>query len=88
MDWASLYPHYTAEEPIEQKTEAMETEETASQKLSAPAIRKLTKNVEVADIGCGFGGLLIALAPVLPDTLVLGKDIWHHSLDPSIILTA
>lgn len=33
------------------------------------------KKVEFADIGCGFGGLLIALAPVFPDTLILGKFI-------------
>jgi tRNA (guanine-N7-)-methyltransferase len=33
---------------------------------------KLSRDVEVADIGCGFGGLLVALAPKLPDTLLLG----------------
>lgn len=33
----------------------------------------LSKDVEVADIGCGFGGLLVALAPKLPDTLLLGQ---------------
>ncbi|KAL0469949.1 putative methyltransferase domain-containing protein [Neurospora intermedia] len=75
MDWASLYPHYAVEEPIAQRTETTESEETTGQELSAPAIRKLTKQVEVADIGCGFGGLLIALAPVLPETLVLGLEI-------------
>jgi tRNA (guanine-N7-)-methyltransferase len=31
------------------------------------------KQVEFADIGCGFGGLLIALAPIFPDTLILGN---------------
>lgn len=36
-------------------------------------IRKLSKDVEVADIGCGFGGLLVALAPKLPNTLLLGQ---------------
>ncbi|KAG0649566.1 RNA methyltransferase [Hyphodiscus hymeniophilus] len=36
---------------------------------------KLTQDVEVADIGCGFGGLLIALAPKLPKTLLLGMEI-------------
>jgi tRNA (guanine-N7-)-methyltransferase len=35
--------------------------------------RQLVKEVEVADIGCGFGGLLVALAPKLPDKLLLGK---------------
>ena len=27
---------------------------------------------EFADVGCGFGGLLMALAPMFPDTLMLG----------------
>jgi tRNA (guanine-N7-)-methyltransferase len=35
----------------------------------------LTKDVEILDIGCGFGGLLIALAPLMPDTLILGMEI-------------
>jgi tRNA (guanine-N7-)-methyltransferase len=28
--------------------------------------------VEVLDIGCGFGGLLVGLGPVMPNTLMLG----------------
>ncbi|KAL8826395.1 MAG: hypothetical protein Q9191_003822 [Dirinaria sp. TL-2023a] len=35
-------------------------------------LRRLTKEVTVADIGCGFGGLLVALSPLLPDELLLG----------------
>lgn len=31
--------------------------------------------VEIADIGCGFGGLLVALAPKLPHALILGLEI-------------
>lgn len=31
--------------------------------------------VEVADIGCGFGGLLMALSPVMPQTLILGMEL-------------
>lgn len=31
------------------------------------------KKVEVADIGCGFGGLIVSLSPKLPDTLMLGS---------------
>lgn len=30
------------------------------------------KSPDFADIGCGFGGLLIDLAPLFPDTVVLG----------------
>jgi len=33
------------------------------------------QRVEVADIGCGFGGLLVSLAPKMPDTLMLGLEI-------------
>lgn len=33
------------------------------------------KKVEFADIGCGYGGLLIALAPLFPDKLMLGMEI-------------
>ncbi|CAK8676545.1 tRNA (guanine-N(7)-)-methyltransferase-like [Clavelina lepadiformis] len=35
----------------------------------------LQRQVEVADIGCGYGGLLIALSKLLPDTLIVGLEI-------------
>ena len=31
--------------------------------------------IEFADIGCGFGGLLIKLAPLFPDTYMVGMEI-------------
>jgi tRNA (guanine-N7-)-methyltransferase len=34
-----------------------------------------TKDVEIADVGCGFGGLLFALAQALPETLILGIQL-------------
>lgn len=34
--------------------------------------RELLKDVEVVDIGCGYGGLLVGLAPLLPETLMVG----------------
>ncbi|TFK82708.1 putative methyltransferase [Polyporus arcularius HHB13444] len=40
-----------------------------------PAFAGSGKTPEFADIGCGFGGLLIALAPLFPDTLMLGMEI-------------
>ncbi|KAK9468553.1 putative methyltransferase-domain-containing protein [Lipomyces arxii] len=33
------------------------------------------KKVEIADIGCGFGGLSVSLATEFPDTLILGMEI-------------
>ncbi|KAJ2782260.1 tRNA (guanine-N(7)-)-methyltransferase (tRNA(m7G46)-methyltransferase) [Coemansia javaensis] len=34
-----------------------------------------TARVEFADIGCGYGGLLVALAPLYPSTLMVGMEI-------------
>ena len=31
--------------------------------------------VRFADVGCGFGGLLVKLAPLFPDTLILGLEL-------------
>ena len=42
-----------------------------------PAYQMTGKRPEFADIGCGFGGLLIALAPLFPDTLMLGP--WNSA---------
>ncbi|XP_076653652.1 tRNA (guanine-N(7)-)-methyltransferase [Halictus rubicundus] len=33
------------------------------------------KLVEFADVGCGYGGLLVTLSPMFPDTLILGMEI-------------
>ena len=61
MDWPAYYPNF-------KKPEAEESSATEEVK----SVGTLTKNVEIADIGCGFGGLLVALAPKLPDSLILG----------------
>lgn len=36
---------------------------------------EMTKDVEIADIGCGYGGLLLGLAQEYPDKLLLGMEI-------------
>lgn len=36
------------------------------------------RGVEFADVGCGFGGLLMQLAPLFPETLMLGLEIRVH----------
>ncbi|KAI9607236.1 hypothetical protein H4Q26_005753 [Puccinia striiformis f. sp. tritici PST-130] len=36
------------------------------------------KVVEFADVGCGFGGLLMAMAPLFPEKLMLGLEIRPH----------
>lgn len=37
--------------------------------------KQMSKKVEIADIGCGYGGLLINLATAFPDMLSLGMEI-------------
>lgn len=43
-------------------------------KYFSPGESKGEKQVEWADVGCGFGGLLMALAPQFPETLMLGES--------------
>lgn len=40
-----------------------------------PAYAGTGKFPEFADVGCGFGGLLISLAPLFPHKLILGLEI-------------
>lgn len=70
MDWSSHYPAYA------KASETSKTDpDTANGDSNAVPSRGLSKQVEVADIGCGFGGLLFALAPKMPETLLLGLEI-------------
>jgi tRNA (guanine-N7-)-methyltransferase len=89
MDWSPFYPGFVEPSSAdtygknEAQSEAEAKQETVVQ-VEAPTkntgdIRRLTRDVEVADIGCGFGGLLVALAPKLPDTLMLGSS-FHFDL--------
>lgn len=68
MDWASLYPSYAVGGKKSSETESHDIQRDER----STEVKTLTKNVEIADIGCGFGGLLFALAPKFPDTLILG----------------
>lgn len=76
MDWASLYPAYAAIETDEEKKTSVvnaSTHVSHDQKEDElQRVKAISKDVEIADIGCGFGGLLFALAPKLPETLMLG----------------
>lgn len=75
MDWSEMYPAFVAEgqEDAAEKETVTEQDATLVKIVTRP--KKLTRDVEVADIGCGFGGLLMALAPAMPDTLCLGRSI-------------
>jgi tRNA (guanine-N7-)-methyltransferase len=78
MDWATLYPVFAV------KDQALSVSRPASE--SGPEgeeeqrrLKAISKDVEIADIGCGFGGLLFALAPHFPETLILGTRTFMSS---------
>lgn len=84
MDWARYYPAYTQTDAqptststLEASTEAKTSAETSDYPLD-PRPVPLTQPVTIVDIGCGFGGLIIALAPKLPNDLILGLEIRNH----------
>ena len=70
MDWASHYPAYA------ESATACEGTEEPSTSLDSSNFKKMKQDVDVADIGCGFGGLTVALAPKLPNSLILGMSYW------------
>lgn len=67
MDWSTHYPAFISPK---QDTEA------------GHHPPQMSKQVEIADIGCGFGGLLIALSPLFPDTLMIG--MFFHRREQSL----
>ncbi len=69
MDWADRYPAFT------KNLDSSEQLQPHDSKPNGEAHSEMTQQVEVADIGCGFGGLLFALAPRMPQTLLLGMEI-------------
>ncbi|KAK0054699.1 tRNA (guanine-N(7)-)-methyltransferase [Biomphalaria pfeifferi] len=61
MDWSRLYPEHFPQ--LDDKI------------VNWDAGDYLPKQVEFADVGCGYGGLLVALSPLFPQTLMLGMEI-------------
>ncbi|KXS11632.1 guanine-N(7)--methyltransferase-like protein [Gonapodya prolifera JEL478] len=45
------------------------------QEPSAGEFADRNMKVEIADVGCGYGGLMISLAPLFPNSLILGLEI-------------
>ncbi|KAK3743849.1 hypothetical protein QZH41_011843 [Actinostola sp. cb2023] len=63
MDWSVHYPEIFSSS-LESKNGHSNTTNNNGQ-----------PRVEFADIGCGYGGLLVQLSPVFPKTLMLGLEI-------------
>jgi tRNA (guanine-N7-)-methyltransferase len=43
--------------------------------------QQFEEKVEFADVGCGYGGLLVAMASLFPEKLILGMEIRHQVAD-------
>lgn len=94
MDWGEHFPAYLVTDPAEQEQELEQEQEEGKAGVSVlkkkmkkeqkEERRRLSKRVTVADVGCGFGGLLVALSTILPDELILGK--WGRELLPPLKL--
>ncbi|KAF2761630.1 hypothetical protein EJ05DRAFT_448095 [Pseudovirgaria hyperparasitica] len=70
MDWSLYYPAY-----LSGSTQpSIVNGPNSDRAQGTPRTAESTK-VTIADIGCGFGGLLFALSPQIPDSLVLGLEI-------------
>ncbi|XP_070565669.1 tRNA (guanine-N(7)-)-methyltransferase-like isoform X2 [Ptychodera flava] len=66
MDWSEYYPRYF-------KRHKGEPSDSNGTQPSGDDVR--WPMVKFADIGCGYGGLLVELSPLFPDTLMLGMEI-------------
>lgn len=75
-----MYPAFVAEGQDDVEERETITEHDGQVVKAMTTAKRLRKDVEVADIGCGFGGLLMALAPVIPDTLCLGECPFPHHI--------
>ncbi len=64
MDWTSYYPAFATDHQVSEKQQTPMTTDQQN--------KRIMKDVTVADIGCGFGGLLVSLGPKLPDDLLVG----------------
>uniref|UniRef100_A0A3B1IC77 tRNA (guanine-N(7)-)-methyltransferase n=1 Tax=Astyanax mexicanus TaxID=7994 RepID=A0A3B1IC77_ASTMX len=60
MDWSQLYPEYFT--PLQEEEQGKQLDNRKAR-------------VEFADIGCGYGGLLVELSPLFPNQLILGLEI-------------
>ncbi|KIV95068.1 tRNA (guanine-N(7)-)-methyltransferase [Exophiala mesophila] len=70
MDWSTHYPDFVKlDNNDDDDNDGNDTALQSRRNMS------LTQNIEIADIGCGFGGLLVALSPAFPDTLILGMEL-------------
>ncbi|XP_053313677.1 tRNA (guanine-N(7)-)-methyltransferase [Spea bombifrons] len=66
MDWSEYYPEFF--KPLSSDGRHDDAKDLEEEKVQE-------HQVEFADIGCGYGGLLVELSPLFPNKLMLGLEI-------------
>ena len=67
MDWSTHYPKFFTSKSDNNQTLIIQSQSS------------IQKKVKFADLGCGYGGLLVALSTLFPDILMLGKGLILYS---------
>ncbi|GLI65576.1 hypothetical protein VaNZ11_009148 [Volvox africanus] len=73
FDWSEHFPEFLKECHDRQLQQQQSREEGFAQSSRLPSPE--SPAVRFVDIGCGFGGLLVKLATLYPNTLMLGMEI-------------
>lgn len=68
MDWSDYYPEF-----FKPKSHGIDNDDDSADVENRVYCGKY--QVDFADIGCGYGGLLVSLSSVYPDKLMLGMEI-------------
>lgn len=76
MDWASHYPSF-----IRAASDGHDAAMGDDVTVADRGREKRNARVEVADIGCGFGGLIVALSPLMPTMLMIGMELRNQVTD-------
>jgi len=82
IDWSQFYPSIFHKLKTEQPpTVENDSQEKLQQEIQQNLQHSIQPVVRFADIGCGFGGLLVGLPKAFPDTLILGMEIRDKAVE-------
>ena len=69
------YPAFYARQGTDGASEHISVPVEAQPSNVPASVQAQQPEVKFVDVGCGFGGLLVKLAPLYPDTLMLGMEL-------------
>jgi tRNA (guanine-N7-)-methyltransferase len=85
VDWSQSFPHFfSAPAPASAPASAAAAADSGDGEdagkgigisISSDGRGSDPPQVRFADVGCGFGGLLVKLSPMFPDTLMVGMEL-------------